>query len=152
MVEDIQNVVEEGIIEVVELKSEKEYAEHLRIFLGVLRKQNLYAKFFKCELWSKSVAFLGHVVSKEMVVVDPQKIEAIKNWVWPSSVTEVRSFVGLTGHYGWFVKNFASIAIQLTNLTKKEISFEWTAICEESFQELKTLLTIAPILGPLRPF
>ncbi|WMV26697.1 hypothetical protein MTR67_020082 [Solanum verrucosum] len=72
-------------------KSEEEHANHLRIVLGVLREQKLYAKFSKYEFWLKSVAFLGHVVSKEGVMVDHQKIEAVRNWVRPSSVMEVRS-------------------------------------------------------------
>ena len=105
-------------------KSKEEHADHLRILLGVLGKQKLYAKFSKCEFWLESVAFLGHVVSKEGVMVDPQKIEAVKNWVRPSSVTEVKSFVGLASYYHRFVKNFASIATHFTNLTKKEIPFE----------------------------
>ncbi|KAH0746089.1 hypothetical protein KY285_007746 [Solanum tuberosum] len=70
-------------------KSKEEHADHLRIFQGVLGKQKLYAKFSKCEYWLNSVAFLGHVVSKERVMVDLQNIEAVKNWVQPSSVTEV---------------------------------------------------------------
>nr|AAT38742.2 'chromo' domain containing protein [Solanum demissum] len=80
-------------------------------------------------------------VSKEEVMVDPQKIEAVKNWVRLSSVTEVRSFVGIASYYRRFVKNFAFIASHLKILTKKEIPFEWTEKCEESFQKLKTLLT-----------
>ncbi|WMV38300.1 hypothetical protein MTR67_031685, partial [Solanum verrucosum] len=78
---------------------------------------------------------------------NPQKIKAIKNWVRPNSMTEVSSFVGLASYYRRFVKNFASIATHLTNLTKKEIPFEWTEKYEESFQKLKTLLTTAPILA-----
>ncbi|WMV32637.1 hypothetical protein MTR67_026022, partial [Solanum verrucosum] len=80
-------------------------------------------------------------------MIDVQKIEAVKNWVRPSSVTEVRSFVGLASYYRRFVKNFASIATHLTRLTKNEVPFEWTKKCEESFQKLKTLLTTAPILA-----
>ncbi|WMV47132.1 hypothetical protein MTR67_040517, partial [Solanum verrucosum] len=80
-------------------------------------------------------------------MVDPQKIEMVKNWVRPSSVTKVRSFVGLASYYLGFVKNFDSIAIHLANLTKKEIPFEWTEKCEESFQKLKILLTTTPILA-----
>ena len=93
----------------------------------------MYAKFSKCEFWLTSIALIGQVVSKEGVMVDPQKIEAVKNWVRPSSVTEVRSFVGLTRYYRRFVKNFAFIATHLTNLTKKEIPYEWTEKCEKSF-------------------
>ncbi|WMV42470.1 hypothetical protein MTR67_035855 [Solanum verrucosum] len=93
------------------------------------------------------VAFLGHVVSKEGVMVDPQKIEAVRNLVRSSSVTEIKSFGGPTSYYRQFVKNFTSIATQLTNLTKKEIPFEWTEKYEESFQKLKTLLTTVPILA-----
>ncbi|WMV30378.1 hypothetical protein MTR67_023763 [Solanum verrucosum] len=98
--------------------------------------------------WGAPVLFVKKKdVSKEWVMVYPQKIEAVKNWVRPSSVTEVRSFVGLTSYYCRFVKNFASIATRLTILTKKEIPFEWTEKCEESFQKRKTLLTNAPILA-----
>ncbi|WMV58551.1 hypothetical protein MTR67_051936 [Solanum verrucosum] len=74
-------------------------------------------------------------------------IEVVKNWVRPSSVTKVRSFVGLASYYRRFVKNFASIITHLTNLTKKEVPFEWTKKSEESFQKLKTLLTTTPILA-----
>ncbi|WMV37606.1 hypothetical protein MTR67_030991 [Solanum verrucosum] len=80
-------------------KSGKEHADHLRSVLAVLGKQKLYSKFSKFEFWLKWVAFLGHVVSNEGVMVDPQMIEAVKNWVRPSSVREVRSFVGLASYY-----------------------------------------------------
>ncbi|WMV50697.1 hypothetical protein MTR67_044082, partial [Solanum verrucosum] len=80
-------------------------------------------------------------------MVDPQKIEAVRNWVRPRSVTEVRSFVGLASYYPGFVKNFSRIDTHLTNLTKKEIPFEWTEKCEECFQKLKTFLTTAHILA-----
>ena len=64
------------------------------------------------------MSFLGHVVSKDGVMVDPSKIEAVRSWVRPTNVSEVRSFVGLASYYRRFVKRFASIACQLTNLTK----------------------------------
>ncbi|WMV13700.1 hypothetical protein MTR67_007085 [Solanum verrucosum] len=128
-------------------KSLEEHANHLRVVLGVLGKQKLYKQFIKYEFWLTYVALLGHIVSREGVMVDPQKIEAVKNWVWPSSVTEVRSFVGLASYYHLFVKNFASIAMHLTRLTKKEVPFEWNEMFDESFQKLQTLLTTTPILA-----
>ena len=114
--------------------------------LEMLREKKLYAKFSKCEFWIDSVFFLGHVVSKDGVMVDPSKIETVKSWARPTNVTAVRSFVGLASYYRRFVKGFSSIASQLTNLTKQNVPFVWSDECEESFQKLKTLLTTVPIL------
>ena len=127
-------------------KSKEEHEDHLRMVLEMLREKKLYAKFSKCESWLDLVSFLGHVVSKDGVMVDPSKIETVKNWVRPTNVSEIRSFVGLASYYRRFVKGFSSFASQLTNLTKKNVPFVWSDECEESFQKLKTLLTTAPIL------
>ncbi|WMV09841.1 hypothetical protein MTR67_003226 [Solanum verrucosum] len=80
-------------------------------------------------------------------MIDPQNIEAVKNWVRLRSVTKIRGFVGIASYYRRFVKNSAYIAMHMTNLTKKEVPFEWTEKCDESFQKLKTLLTTAPIIA-----
>ena len=120
-------------------KSKKEHEEHLRIVLEMLREKKLYAKFSKCEFWLDVVSFLGHVVSTVGLMVDPSKIETVKNWVRPINVSEIRSFVGLDTYYRRFVKGFSSIASQLTNLTKQNVPFVWSDECEESFQKLKTL-------------
>ena len=105
----------------------------MRIVLAMFRDKKLYAKFSKCEFWLDSVSFLGHVVSKDVVMVDPSKIEAVKSWVRPTNVTEVRSFVGLASFYRRFVKGFSSVASQLTNLTKQSVPFVWLDECEERF-------------------
>ncbi|KAA0066301.1 hypothetical protein E5676_scaffold602G001640 [Cucumis melo var. makuwa] len=88
----------------------------------------------------------GHVVSAEGIYVDPQKIEAIFNWEQPTTITEVRSFLGLAGYYRHFMEGFSKLALSLTNLTKKDSKFEWTNKCEQSFQELKKRLVSSPIL------
>ena len=127
-------------------KTEEDHVRHLRIVLQRLREEKLYAKFSKCEFWLTSVTFLGHVVSKEGIRVDPAKIEAVRGWTRPTSPTEIRSFVGLAGYYRRFVQSFSTIAAPLTRLTRQDVGFQWSDECEESFQKLKTLLTSAPML------
>lgn len=90
---------------------------------------------------------MGNVVSKEGVRIDPQKLEVVENWVRPCSVTHVRSFMGPDSYYRRLVKSFASNSNHLTNITKKEVLFEWTSNCQETFQKPKTLLTTAPVLA-----
>ncbi|KAL0539660.1 hypothetical protein IC582_023876 [Cucumis melo] len=128
-------------------KTEAEHEEHLRMVLQTLRDNKLYAKFSKCEFWLKQVSFLGHVVSKDGVSVDPAKIEAVTGWTRPSTVSEVRSFLGLAGYYRRFVENFSRIATPLTLLTRKGAPFfVWSKACEDSFQTLKQKLVTAPVL------
>jgi hypothetical protein len=127
-------------------KTEEEHAEHLRLVLETLREHQLYAKLSKCEFWLSEVAFLGHIVSAGGISVDPEKIQAILDWLSPTNVFEIRSFLGLAGYYRKFVEGFSSIAKPMTQLLKKDKKFEWTQKCEDSFQELKKRLTSAPIL------
>jgi len=127
-------------------RDEEEHAEHLRIVLQILREKQLYAKFSKCEFWLREVSFLGHIVSAEGIRVDPSKISAIVNWSPPKNVSEVRSFLGLAGYYRRFVQGFSMIASPMTRLLQKDVKFEWTDECQQSFNRLKDLLTKAPIL------
>ncbi|KAL9374753.1 hypothetical protein Peur_031632 [Populus x canadensis] len=128
-------------------RSREEHEQHLRMVLQTLRDHQLYGKFSKSEFWLESVAFLGHVVSRNGIEVDPQKIEAVKQWLRPTSVTEIRSFLGLAGYYRRFVENFSRISAPLTKLTQKNVKFQWSEACEKSFLELKERLTTAPILA-----
>ncbi|GJW81830.1 putative reverse transcriptase domain-containing protein [Tanacetum coccineum] len=100
-------------------KSKEEHEEHLRTVLQILRQEKLYAKFSKCEFWLSKVAFLGHIVSAEGITMDPAKVEAITKWPRPTSVTEVRSFLGLAGYYRRFVEGFSRLALPLTKLMRK---------------------------------
>ncbi|WMV30481.1 hypothetical protein MTR67_023866 [Solanum verrucosum] len=122
-------------------------ASHLKILLQTLRDKELYAKFSKCEFWHESVAFLGHVVFGDGIRVDTQKIEAVHNWPRLTSPTDIRSFLGLAGYYRRFIEEFSSISSPLTKLTQKTVKFQWSEACEKSLQELKTRLTIAPVLN-----
>ncbi|KAG8501022.1 hypothetical protein CXB51_003082 [Gossypium anomalum] len=123
---------------------ETEHAEHLRTVLQILRDNQLYAKFSKSEFWLREVGFLGHIVSGEGIKVDSSKISAIVDWKPSRNVSEVRSFLGLAGYYRRFVEGFSMIATPLTRLLRKDIKFEWTEKCQQSFDKLKTLLTKAP--------
>jgi len=122
----------------------EQHREHLRIVLGILRDQQLYAKYTKCEFWLYQVAFL--IVSADGISVDPAKVEAVTQWRAPTSVTEIRSFVGLAGYYRRFIQDFSRLASPLTALTQKGVKFVWSQKCEDSFQELKRRLTTTPIL------
>src|SRR6185437_3977154 len=106
-------------------KNEEDHAEHLRIVLQHLREHKLYAKFTKCEFWLKEVPFLGHVISENGISVDPSKIQDVLNWKAPTSVPEIRSFLGLAGYYWWFVPDFSKIAKTMTELLKKGVKFNW---------------------------
>ena len=127
-------------------KTDLEHEEHLRKVLTTLREHKLYAKFSKCEFWLRQVSFLGHVVSKNGIFVDPTKVEAITKWERPTTVTEVRSFLGLAGYYRRFVQDFVKISSPLTKLTKQGVPFKWDDACEASFQNLKERLVTAPVL------
>ena len=128
-------------------KSHVEHREHLRIVLQTLRTHPLYAKLSKCEFWLNSASFLGHVISKEGVQVDPKKVEAVSNWPRPTNVTETRSFLGMARYYRRFVKDFSKISAPLTRLIRKQVKFEWDDTCEQSFQKLKDCLTNASVLA-----
>ena len=104
-------------------RSEEEHVMHLRVILQTLREHQLYATFSKCEFWLDQVAFLGHVVSKDGIQVDPKKIEAIIEWPRLTTVTKVRSFLGLAGYYKRFMKDFSKITVPLVRLTQKNIKF-----------------------------
>ncbi|XP_015081468.1 uncharacterized protein LOC107025141 [Solanum pennellii] len=125
----------------VGVMTEEDHVRHLRILLQRLKEEKLYAKFSKCEFWLTSLVFLGHVVSKEGIRVDPAKIEEVRGWTRPTSPTEIRSFVGLAGYYRRFVQSFSTIAAPWTVLTREYVGFQWYDECEKSFQKLKTLLT-----------
>ncbi|GJS48395.1 putative reverse transcriptase domain-containing protein [Tanacetum coccineum] len=109
-------------------KTQEEHVEHLRLVLGLLKKEKLYAKFSKCEFWLREVQFLGHVINGNGIHVDPSKIEAVKNWKAPRTLTEVCSFLGLAGYY-------------------RSKTFDWGEEQELAFQTLKDKLCNAPVLA-----
>ncbi|GJW50546.1 putative reverse transcriptase domain-containing protein [Tanacetum coccineum] len=125
----------------------QEHEEHLKIILELLKKEELYAKFSKCEFWIPKVQFLGHVIDNKGIHVDPAKIESVKDWASPKTPTEIRQFLGLAGYYRRFIEGFSKIAKPMTKLTQKKVKFEWGDKQEAAFQLLKQKLCSAPILA-----
>ncbi|GJU85066.1 putative reverse transcriptase domain-containing protein [Tanacetum coccineum] len=100
-------------------RNKEEHANHLRIILELLKKEKLYAKFSKCDFWIHNVQFHGHLIDSQGLHVDPAKIEAVKNWVSPTTPTEIHQFLGLAGYCRRFIEGFSKIAKSLTELTQK---------------------------------
>ncbi|GJX77487.1 putative reverse transcriptase domain-containing protein [Tanacetum coccineum] len=128
-------------------KTKEEHDVHLRQILELLKKEELYAKFSKCDFWLSSVQFLGHVIDSKGIHVDPAKIESIKDWESPKTPTEIRQFLGLAGYYRRFIEGFSKISKPMTKLTQKSVKFNWGEKEETAFQTLKQRLCSAPILA-----
>ena len=94
---------------------------------------------------------LGHIIFEKGIDVDLENIKAIEDWPTPTSVTEIRSFLGLVSYYRKFIENFLRIDCPMTALKKKENKFLWMTKCEEIFQNHKQLLTSALILWIVDP-
>ncbi|XP_028780228.1 uncharacterized protein LOC114736538 [Neltuma alba] len=125
--------------------SAQQHLEHLQVVLQILQKHSFYANAKKCFLGQTRIDYLGHIVTRNGVEVVPEKIAAIISWPSPSNVKELRGFLGLTGYYRRFVKNYGLIARPLTELTKKN-AFSWSGRAQSAFDALKEALTTAPVL------
>jgi hypothetical protein len=128
-------------------KNEAENAKHLRIVLTRLREHQLYAKFSKCAFSLEEIQFLGHVLSAKGIAVDPNKVKDILEWKSPTSMHQVRSFLGLAGYYRRFIPDFSKIVKPITRLLKNDAKFDWSSKCNEDFEQLKVLLTTTPVLA-----
>ena len=111
-------------------KNEEEHEEHLTLTLQLLREHQLYAKLSKCDFCRDRIQYLGHIISKQGISIDPEKIEAIMNWPTPRNVMDVRSFMGLAGYYKRFIEGFSKVSHLVTSLQNKGIKFEWKSNCE----------------------
>lgn len=127
-------------------RSWEEHLEHVRVVLQILEDNHLFVKRKKCEFGKSELEYLGHIVSGDSVKVDQEKIRAMLDWPPPTIITDLRGFLGLTGYYRKFVKDYGIIARPLTNLLKKG-QFEWTPTAEAAFTALKTAMTTTPTLA-----
>ena len=111
----------------------------------VLKKQRLYAKLEKCNFLLPEVSFLGYIIGKAGIRVDPAKVQAIQEWPTPTTLTQARSFHGLASFYRRFIKNFSSVLAPVTKCTKQR-KFEWTPAAQKAFETLKEMMCKTPIL------
>ena len=128
-------------------RSFEEHMRHVQLVFERLRQAGLRLKPKKCQFLRKKVPYLGYVISRQGIEVDPRKIGQVQNFPKPTDPTSVRSFVGLASYYRRFVPHFAAVAAPLHRLTKKDVKFEWSEECETAFCRLKSLLTEAPVLA-----
>jgi hypothetical protein len=131
-------------------KSESDHEEHLRLVLQKLRDNQLYAKYSKCEFWFGEVPFLGHIISNRGISVDPAKVKEIVVWSIPTTVAEIRSFLGLVGYYRRFIEGFSKIAKPMTSLMEKGREFKWDEKCQESFDQIKEEIDVTTSVGYAR--
>ena len=123
-----------------------EHLLHLREVLSQLRAHQFYLKHSKCSFAQTHVNYLGHIISQEGVATDSSKTSAMLNWPTPTTITELRGFLGLTGYYRRFVKHYGILAKPLTNLLKKK-QFHWDSGATIAFHTLKTAMNQTPVLA-----
>ncbi|MCO5565158.1 hypothetical protein L7F22_018831 [Adiantum nelumboides] len=127
-------------------KSEAKHMEHLRAVFEMLRKKRLVVNGKKSEFFMEEIHFLGHIVSKDGVRMDPAKIKAIQDWPETVNLHEVRSFLGLCSYYRRFIRFFAEIATPLHDLMRKGVVFRFGERQQQAFKLLKEKLTTEPVL------
>lgn len=126
-------------------KNMSEHQHHLSQILSVLFEHCFVANQSKCKFGCKQIDYLGHIISGEGVAVDPEKVRCILEWPEPRNVKGVRGFLGLTGYYRKFVKDYGKLVKPLTELTKKD-NFSWGAEADAAFKLMKVIMTSPPVL------
>jgi len=139
----------------ISAESKEKLREATLKVLKIIRDNDLYLKTEKCEFYKEKVSFLGMVVEHNKVSMDPAKLKGISDWPTPTSVKEIRSFLGLCNYYRRFIRDYANRAKALNNRLRKDLPFEWPDKCQLSFDDLKGCFAKEPVLmipDPTRPF
>jgi hypothetical protein len=128
-------------------KTKEELREMTKRVLRRLREKDLFLKLEKCQFEKEEIDFLGMIISQDSVKMDPVKLAGIEEWPEPTTVRQVRSFLGFCNFYRRFIGNYSEIAHPLTSLTKKNEPYTWTPERQQSFETLKSAFLKAPILS-----
>nr|XP_051211101.1 uncharacterized protein LOC127328548 [Lolium perenne] len=128
-------------------QSLREHVQHLKCVFELLQQNQLFLKRSKCSFALQELEYLGHIIGKNGVSTDTTKVQAVKDWPQPKNVKELRGFLGLTGYYRKFIKNYGMIAKPLTQLLCKGVLFLWGPEQQHSFQLLKDTMVQAPVLA-----
>jgi hypothetical protein len=126
-------------------KTLEDHIQHLKQVFQVLLDHKLFLRFSKCAFAPPKIEYLGHVISRDGVATDPSKTKAMVEWPMPTSLTKGRAFLGLTGYYRKFIRNYGIIAKPLASLLKQK-AFSWTNEVEEAFQSPKHAMCTTPVL------
>lgn len=124
----------------------QQHCERLSRVFDRLRAVRLFAQPEKCFFLQKEVRYLGYIISEEGYRADPDKVKSVENFPRPTNVREIRSFLGLCNYYRKMIDKFSEIALPMTVLTRKNVTFNWSTACEDAFQKLKQALTTEPLL------
>jgi hypothetical protein len=126
--------------------TKEEHLQHLRQILQTMRDNQIYGKMKKCIFMKDEAPYLGHIISKDGIKMDPKKVETIQNWPEITTIKQLQAFLGLMGYYRKFIKNFAQVAKPMTDLLKNESVNEWGDAHTAAKQELISIITNAPLL------
>lgn len=129
-------------------KTWEEHLVHLTMVFDTPLQNQLYVNRSKCLFGQQKVDYLGHIISSNGILVDPEKIQSIESWPTPTTITALRGFLGLTEYYQKFIKGYGVIAAPLTSLLKKD-GFKWTQEAIKAFQQLKRAMVQARVLALL---
>jgi hypothetical protein len=129
----------------------KEHIQHVHKTFAKLFQRNLKVKPEKCKFHRMNLEFLGFIVGRDGIQLDPDKIKSIWQWPQPKTVRDVQAFLGLANYNRKFIENYSKIATPLTELTKKDIRFHWTSKQEQAFHQLKLACQKAPVLRMFDP-
>ena len=129
-----------------EQQHQERHRQYLHRVLDILEANDLYLKPEKCEFEQEEIDYLGVIVGRNQLRMDPKKIKGVADWKVPTNPTEICQFLGFTGYYRYFIPNYSKIARPLLDLTKKATVWQWTDRHFKAFEELKTCMCQQPVL------